>query len=200
MPKNGFRYLDTIYTVNKFIPLFLQYAKQNNIQTKIEKEVIVALDNGGDYNQYPYMDTFIYYTPDLNILSNKYGLYKIKNRDGSYKEGNITSNDELFIKACEVGNIYLVKKLLNNDKIDPTIKNNLPFIVASMDGRYEVVKILLQDDRIDPTSKDNLAISIAYKERNYKVVELLAKDERIINKAKQDNDIEVLDIIKKYSN
>ena len=67
----------------------------------------------------------------------------------------------MFIGAYMNGYANLLKILLKNDHIDPTMDNNYAIRAASAYGNYEVVKLLLADSRVDPTADDNYAIKRA---------------------------------------
>ena len=61
-------FMDTIYvTNNQYRNLFNIYAEQHNIGNRANSSV--TLENGGEYDEYPYMDTFEYYTPHKGLLS-----------------------------------------------------------------------------------------------------------------------------------
>lgn len=61
-------FMDIIYvTNNQYKNLFNIYAEQHNIGNRANSSV--TLENGGEYDEYPYMDTFEYYTPHKGLLS-----------------------------------------------------------------------------------------------------------------------------------
>lgn len=68
--QNGQKFMDRIYTISdEFKTDFLEYAKVNNMSKSSTSNVI--LDNGGEYDYYPYIDTFHYYDPSINTLSTR---------------------------------------------------------------------------------------------------------------------------------
>jgi hypothetical protein len=84
---NGITFMDRIYTINKgYNSFFNTYAEENNLETGTPSNS-VTLENGGEYDYYPYMDTFLFYTPDTGVLSNDSGELELQNDEG----GDITS-------------------------------------------------------------------------------------------------------------
>ena len=61
-------YMDRVYMINAaYRNLFNLYKEKHNISNKANSSV--TLENGGEYDEYPYMDTFKFYTPNKNILT-----------------------------------------------------------------------------------------------------------------------------------
>ena len=84
---NGITFMDRIYTINKgYNSFFNTYAEENNLETGIPSNS-VTLENGGEYDYYPYMDTFLFYTPDTGVLSKDSGELELQDDEG----GDITS-------------------------------------------------------------------------------------------------------------
>jgi hypothetical protein len=75
-------FMDRVYTTNKeFNTYFNNYAEENGISKRANSTV--TLENGGEYDTYPYMDTFQYYHPESGSLA----------ADGSEVEGSIRLQD-----------------------------------------------------------------------------------------------------------
>ena len=51
--------------------------------------------------------------------------------------------------------------LLQDDRVDPSARNNLAIKEAARYGEVDIVEILLHDQRVDPSASDNLALSLA---------------------------------------
>jgi WD40 repeat protein len=81
--------------------------------------------------------------------------------------------------AAENGHAALVELLLQDDRVDPTAKDNIAFRRAAASGHVSVVELLLQDDRVDPTAKDNIAFQFAASNGHLQVVERLLRDPRV---------------------
>lgn len=79
----------------------------------------------------------------------------------------------------ELGCEKLVRKLLQNPEVDPSVNNNHAIGEASANGHLEVVKLLLEDPRVDPTDQENYAIVAASAMGHWKVVQLLLSDPRV---------------------
>lgn len=61
-------FMDRVYVTNDgYRNLFNVYKEKHNIGNRANSSV--TLENSGEYDTYPYMDTFEYYTPDDGILS-----------------------------------------------------------------------------------------------------------------------------------
>jgi len=66
---DGTKFMDRVYTINKQYEVeFNNYAQQNNLETGTPSDD-VTLDKDGEYDNYPYMDTFEYYDTDSGVLS-----------------------------------------------------------------------------------------------------------------------------------
>ena len=79
---NGITFMDRIYTINKgYNSFFNTYAEENNLETGTPSNS-VTLENGGEYDYYPYMDTFLFYTPDTGVLSNDSGELELQDDEG----------------------------------------------------------------------------------------------------------------------
>jgi hypothetical protein len=102
---DGTYYMDRIYTINDSDRLlFLDYARLKKIQysydsNKIGENIEVQLGNHGYYNKYPYMDTFLAYSPSKNMLSDddtlwpSSGYYLLQETDGGYKSDDVVWSD-----------------------------------------------------------------------------------------------------------
>ena len=102
---DGTYYMDRIYTINDSDRLlFLDYARLKKIQysydsNKIGGNIEVQLGNHGYYNKYPYMDTFLAYSPSKNMLSDddtlwpSSGYYLLQETDGGYKSDDVVWSD-----------------------------------------------------------------------------------------------------------
>ena len=77
-----------------------------------------------------------------------------------------------FINAVISGNIIEVKKLLNNDQIDPSSMNNNALYWASTMGHLDIVNLLLADERVKPYE----AIRIASANGHNAVAERLLRE------------------------
>lgn len=61
-------FMDRVYVTNDgHRNLFNLYKEENNISNRANSSV--TLENGGEYDEYPYMDTFEYYSPSNSELS-----------------------------------------------------------------------------------------------------------------------------------
>lgn len=77
------------------------------------------------------------------------------------------------IKASEYGHPAIVKLLLSDPRIDPSVANNAAFILAAGKGYIEVVRLLLTDPRVDPFDRKGEARRRAVEGGHTDVVKLL---------------------------
>ncbi len=90
------------------------------------------------------------------------------------------NSDMIIISASEKGYTDLIKILLENPKINPSILNNYPIRCASLYGHIEVVKLLLTDPRVDP-SEHNLMCDNGVKYYINEYMYTIIYDNAIIN-------------------
>lgn len=84
---NGKYFMDRIYTINsEYNSIFKKYASDNNFTTSTSD---ITLENGGDFDFYPYMDTFKYYTPYEDKLSTKRGDVHMTSTTGGGGRGSL---------------------------------------------------------------------------------------------------------------
>lgn len=95
---NGSIFMDRIYVSHeKHKSAFNTYAKSNGISTNSKKNMEVQLSVKGDYHPYPFMDTFMYYTPDTGVLSNVSGEVMLQGDDNEYDGLDLDLNlDDLY--------------------------------------------------------------------------------------------------------
>ena len=85
---DGTRVMDRVYSTNKeYNTFFNNYAEENGISTNRSNHEVV-LENGGEYDYYPYMDTFMYYTPDNDTLSTEDGELELQDTSGGHRDSN----------------------------------------------------------------------------------------------------------------
>eukprot|EP01118_Nematostelium_gracile_P020108 TRINITY_DN9640_c0_g2_i1.p1 TRINITY_DN9640_c0_g2~~TRINITY_DN9640_c0_g2_i1.p1 ORF type:complete len:213 (-),score=24.36 TRINITY_DN9640_c0_g2_i1:26-571(-) len=59
--------------------------------------------------------------------------------------------DQAFINACERGYFAIVKRMLKDERVNPSAKHNLAITLACRNGHLEVVNHLLENERVDPS-------------------------------------------------
>ena len=87
--------------------------------------------------------------------------------------------ENLLIKSCRTGNVWLVKVLITKFKVDPSADDNYIIYVAFFHVHLEVVKRLLKDPRVDPSIDNNRAIRWASSNGHLEIVEKLLQDPRV---------------------
>lgn len=87
--------------------------------------------------------------------------------------------DLSLIEAVIYGHIDIVKIILTQTNVDPSVNNNEAIIAASRKGHEEIVELLLQDSRVDPSDNDNSAIINTIDNRHVYITQLLYSDVRV---------------------
>ena len=85
----------------------------------------------------------------------------------------------IFADACEKGLSEMVRALINDDRIDPTMNQNGPIRYAIYKNHMNVIKILMLDKRVNPSVLDNDALRFSCVNNNCEIVKLLMADERV---------------------
>jgi len=80
---------------------------------------------------------------------------------------------KLFNCVVKRGSYKIVKILLTDSRVNPSINNNYALRWASKNGHTEIVKLLLADERVDPSDQNNQAIQISSFYGHADIVKLL---------------------------
>lgn len=88
-------------------------------------------------------------------------------------------NDNIIMNACIKGSIKVINNLLEDPRIDPSIKNNQPLIEAIKNNHVSIVDRLLADPRVDPTDRNNNALILACQYGFTGIVDRLLQDPRV---------------------
>lgn len=75
-------------------------------------------------------------------------------------------NNMFTCTARNVGHVEVVRLLLNDGRLDPSINNNKALIDACNGEQVEYVRLLLEDPRVDPKARDSDPVRAVYT-RNY---------------------------------
>ena len=81
-----------------------------------------------------------------------------------------------FHNAIFRGRVEIVRRLIQDKLVDPSVDNNYAILSASEFGRIDIVELLLQDCRVDPSVNNNDPIRSASKYGYLAVVDRLLKD------------------------
>jgi len=81
--------------------------------------------------------------------------------------------------AVDNNRLEIVKLLLADKRVDPTIWDNYVIGCASKYGHTEVVKLLLADPRVNPGDCENNAFTHASEYGHVEIVKLLLNDSRV---------------------
>lgn len=94
-----------------------------------------------------------------NTLSNMVNVYNL----------DITI-DDLFLSASRLNNKKLLKTLVNDKKVDPSINDNEGLINAIINNDLEIVKLFLTRIEVDPRINNNEAYYFAIKSYNEAII------------------------------
>lgn len=114
----------------------------------------------------------------LNIVSGS-AYKKVIASIISDKRIDIDNLNKTFYEACSYGFINIVKILLNDSRVNPSVSDNRAFRAASYSGETEIVKMLLSDSRVDPSTLDNEAFLSASRRGHTEIVKILLADKRV---------------------
>lgn len=87
-------------------------------------------------------------------------------------------NWNIRMAACS-GSVKIVKRLLQDPKINPEADSNFAIIMAVEYNNVGVVECLLQDSRVNPCARNNTALSRAVAKNAVDVVALFLQDSRV---------------------
>jgi hypothetical protein len=82
-------------------------------------------------------------------------------------------------KAIKNNDYKIVKKILNEKKINPAGYRNSALTNASYNGYTKIVKLLLEDSRVDQTAYDFYCINRACEHKYYGIIKLLIQDTKV---------------------
>jgi ankyrin repeat protein len=80
---------------------------------------------------------------------------------------------------CRNGHVGIVKLLLNDKRVDPSMERNWPIQAASTNNHPDIVQLLLKDERVDPSADRNTAIHQAQIYGHFQVISVLLEDPRV---------------------
>jgi hypothetical protein len=113
-------FMDRVYvTNNQYRNLFNLYKEEKNISSSANSTV--TLENGGEYDEYPYMDTFEYYSPsnsELSTSADHEDSIKLQDTGGGYgpagtmidvgpSEGDVVDESEAYYVSYRTPNEYI---------------------------------------------------------------------------------------------
>lgn len=81
--------------------------------------------------------------------------------------------------AVAIGTAAVVKRCLEDPRMDPACMDNIPLIEAVKKGDAKMVKLLAADPRVDPAVRDNWAIREASVRGNAEIVTCLMQYRRV---------------------
>lgn len=132
----------------------------------------------------------VYDTPDKNrealvdifdhlVLNNKY--HGIITHIIKYGKINLdmSRNYNIIVDSVRYNKLEIVKILLDDKRIDPSIKNNKAILVAVENDNFPMIMLLLTDTRVDPSDQNDKSLVLACTNGNYDIVKILLEDTRV---------------------
>jgi ankyrin repeat protein len=111
----------------------------------------------------------------------------LKENDILLKDTTVYPPDMAIVFTALGGYENVVKILLKNERVNPSVDNNMAIKLAAAAGHVNVVKLLLQDPRVDPSDNnktdsfggDNIAIVNAARYNHLDIVKLLMANNKV---------------------
>lgn len=89
--------------------------------------------------------------------------------------------------AARFGNLKLVKTIVDQRGVDPSVFDNESLIIICKENHFDVASYLLDDPRVDPSARDNEAFVVCSTNKHYNIALRLLKDPRV-NPADRQNE------------
>lgn len=82
------------------------------------------------------------------------------------------------LRSAREGNYFLLDRILDDSRVDPSIYNNMAIIDAIKNGHANVVQRLLMDPRVDPNADGNVAFEKAIINNDIATVSVILNSDR----------------------
>lgn len=124
-----------------------------------------------------HMENLFTFSNFIDALKN--GKTPPMNQFKEYKIDFTNQEQEAIRVASQKGLDVVVFQLLQEPKVDPAMKNNLPLSFACSEGHKKVVELLLKDPRTSPSAGKNNPLLLASQNGHLEVVSLLLASPRL---------------------
>ena len=121
-----------------------------------------------------------------NVENIKYDLY-IEIRDNNFKRAMRLIEEEkeidyyaAILNCIKKSKIKLLRAIIKNTDVDPSINNNAAFKLALERRKITVIKCLLEDDRVDPNVDNNFILNRCCMYKKNKLAEVLINHKKTI--------------------
>lgn len=200
---NNEYFMDRVYvTNNQYQNLFNLYKEKNNISGKPNSSVTLAI--GGEYDEYPYMDAFEYYSPSTGELSTKVrheDSIRLQDTGGGYaspgvyieygdSEGETIDEDEAYYLSYRTPDEYVEGHAHKDDVVTIAEQywpfNGVPYLKKHCVELYDGKFLFKHDEHSSPIKlthgehKDKYAKlddTIPLEERHYGFNAYITNDE-----------------------
>lgn len=166
---DGEYFMDRIYTTNKdYERFFKKYAEEKNMSSYGRRPSDdVTLEKIGEYDYYPYMDTFKYYTPSNGELSHDSGELFLQDTGGEDSPpGNWSEYHQEYIPEDEAYYVESEEDYFYSSDIAITWDDQVVFAqsdnVIILDAGEDKGKYSLRDDAIEDYKGDWIKYDEAY--------------------------------------
>ncbi len=162
----------------------IPYIKKDNLHWKTNVENLIGLYLDGHYPYWQYIYEMLTNNPTSaleafsqnGLMGNSWIIEAILK---SKKLPEIGDFNESLQSAVIHGQTDIVRLLLSDDRVDPSIYDNMALLQAVRKGHAEIVKLLLLDKRVDPSVYDNVALEEAVLRRQTETAKLLLLDKSV---------------------
>ncbi len=150
--RDGRKYQDRIYTINDSDKiLFSQWADHNGYQKYDSSHIVKEVQLGNhDYDKYPYMDTFVCYSPSHKLLTSdedfwpSQGYYKLRETNGECMTDDFVYSDyaDEYISRDRAVYCENIRDYINRDDavyldyIDQWVYPNDSIVYSDFHGEY----------------------------------------------------------------
>ena len=96
----------------------------------------------------------------------------------------INPNNMVLSDAVRGGHMDIIEELLKDPKMDEFVREGTGLNAACIEGKLSIVNRFLQDSRIDPTVRNNYAMELAKQYGHFDIVNRLMRDIRVSSSIK----------------
>ena len=94
---------------------------------------------------------------------------------------NPGSNECDFLEAVSSGNLRIINRLLEDPRVDPSVKRNHAVYLAAKTRNLDLLERLLEDHRVDPSDFNNIALFKASNQGFSEIVQKLLENQKVLN-------------------
>lgn len=88
--------------------------------------------------------------------------------------------NDLFLNKVKEGNLFYTKKMLNDERVDPTFCDHECIVLSVLHQYYPLFDLFYLDERIDPTTQGNLPYLLAIQYNDLYIKQKLEQHPKVI--------------------